>query len=349
MLERLMMVTFEPVGYAVLGLGWFAQCATLPAFRHSKKAKLVAVVSGDKSKARRLAKKFSASNAYTYEELPACFENRQVEAVYIATNNSSHARYAIEAANARRHVLCEKPMASSVDECSLMLEACRASGVRLMVAYRKYFDPAGLELKRMIGSGKLGRLKYIHTAFSLVCRPQGRARTWRLDGTVEGGGPLADLGVYEVSTIRWLLGQEPLEASAYRWTTDSETFRKVEENIAFRLTFPEGIVVQATVSFGAAHASFLQVHGERGWAAWNPAFQWNKKRRLFGEIDGQPFDKKFPVIDELARELDAFADAIRRQREPEPSGVQGMRDVAILAAIEQSAREGRVIPISLSE
>lgn len=343
------MSKFRPVGYAVLGLGWFAQSAILPAFRNSKKGRLVAVVSGDRSKATDLAKKFRASAAYSYEDLPACLSNPNVEAVYIASTNLSHAFFATEAANAGRHVLCEKPLASTVEECHQMVEACRASGVRLMVAYRKYFDPAGLELKRLIGSGKLGRLKYIHSAFSLVCRPKANARVWRLDEAAEGGGPLLDLGVYIVSTTGWLLGQEPLEASAYSWTTDSETFRNVEENIAFRLNFPEGVVVQATASFGAAHSSFVHVHGENGWAAWSPAFEWNKERTLSGKIGDKWFDKNFPVIDELAPEIDAFADSIRRKYNCEPCGAQGLRDVTILAAIDRSAREGRAVPIGRSK
>jgi predicted dehydrogenase len=110
------MATFKPVGYAVIGLGGFAQNAILPGFGHSKKTKLVALVSGDRSKAQRLATKFHAGAFYTYEELPACFSNPQVEAVYIATPNGSHAHYAVQAANAAKHVLCEKPMANSVQE-----------------------------------------------------------------------------------------------------------------------------------------------------------------------------------------------------------------------------------------
>ena len=326
------MATFKPVGYAVMGLGRFTQRAILPGFRHSKKAKLMALVSGDRSKAKLVARKFGAGTTYGYDELAACLSNPQVEAVYIATNNASHAHYAIEAANAGRHVLCEKPMANSVDECRRMVEACRASDVRLMIAYRKYFDPATLELKRLITSGKLGRLKYIHSAFGFICRAWGKARAWRLETKLEGGGPLADVGVYCVNTIRWLVGTEPLEASAYAWTTDHETFSKVDENIAFRLNFPRGIVAQATASFGAAQSSFLQVHGEKGWAALNPAYQWDKERCLFGKLGDRWFEKKFKVVDELALELDALADSIRRQREPGPSGIQGMRDVAVARA-----------------
>jgi predicted dehydrogenase len=343
------MAAFKPVGYAVIGLGGFAQGAILPGFRHSEKAKLVALVSGDRSKAKRLATKFHAGTFYTYEELPACFSNPQVEAVYIATNNGSHAHYAVQAANAAKHVLCEKPMANSVEECRQMLAACRASDVRLMIAYRKYFEPSSLELKKLITSGRLGRLKYIHSAFGIVLRAWGKAGAWHLDPKLSGGGALPDVGVYCVNTIRWLVGEEPLEASAYQWTTDPETFSKVDENIAFRLNFPHGLVTQATSSFSAAQSSFLQVHGEKGWAALNPAYPWDEERCLFGKTGDRWFEKKFKVIDELSVELDAFADSIRRKREPEPNGVQGMRDVAVMEAIYQSAREGRTVPITMPE
>ena len=339
----------KPVGYAVIGLGRFAQRAILPGFRHSKKAKLVALVSGDKSKAKRLAKKFGAEAFYSYEELPTCFAHPEVEAVYIATHNGSHATYAVQAANAGKHVLCEKPMANSVAECRQMVEACRASSVRLMIAYRKHFEPASLELKKLIKRGRLGRLKYIHSAFGIFVRARGQASSWHLDLKLAGGGSLPDVGVYCVNTIRWLVDAEPLAASAYQWTTDPETFSQVDENIAFRLDFPEGLVAQATSSFRAAESSFLQVNGEKGWACLNPAFQWDLERCLFGQIGNRWFEKKFKLVDELALEIDALADCVRSGREPEPNGVAGMRDVAVMEAIYQSAREGRTVPITMPE
>jgi predicted dehydrogenase len=341
------MAGLKRVGYAVIGLGGFAQRAILPGFRHSKKAKLVALVSGDESKAKRLAAKFGAEAFYTYKDLPACLSHPRVEAVYIATNNGSHAHYTVQAANAGKHVLCEKPMANSVVECRQMVEACRASGVRLMIAYRKYFEPSSLELKKLIKSGKLGALRYIHSGFGIFFGAQGH--TWHLDPKLSGGGSLPDVGVYCVNTIRWLVGEEPQDVSAYQWTTDPKMFSQVDENIAFRLDFPNGIVAQATSSFRAAESSFLQVNGEKGWACLNPAFQWDLERCLFGQIGNRWFEKKFKVIDELALELDALADCIRRQREPDPNGVQGMRDVAVMEAIYQSAREGRTVPITMPE
>jgi glucose-fructose oxidoreductase len=108
-------------------------------------------------------------------------------------------------------------------------------------------------------------------------------------------------------------------------------------------------VAQATSSFSAAQSSFLQVHGEKGWAALNPAYPWDEERCLFGKTGERWFEKKFKVIDELSLELDAFADSVRRKREPGPNGVQGIRDVAVMEAIYQSAREGRTVPITMPE
>src|SRR5579871_4157541 len=146
------MTVSKRVGFAVIGLGKFALNAILPGFHQSKRAKLVALVSGDAKKSKRLAKRFGAQAVYNYEELPACLSNPQVEAVYVATNIGTHARYAIQAAKAGKHVICEKTMAPSVEECQRMIGACRAAGVHLMVAYRKYFEPSSLALKQAISS-----------------------------------------------------------------------------------------------------------------------------------------------------------------------------------------------------
>lgn len=334
------------IGFAVVGLGGIAQDAILPAFRHSKKAKLVALVSGDEKKARRLAAKFGASDYYTYDDYALCLNHPHVDAVFIANHNGGHVEYTVRSAAARKHVLCEKPMANSVEECQRMIAACRASDVRLMIAYRKYFDPASLALKKLITSGKLGRLKILLSTFTIMVPPGSKTPAWHFSRALAGGGSLVDLGVYCVNTVRWLLDREPVEASAYAWSFDAERFREVEENIAFQLKFPDGIVLQASSSFGAAKGSVLHVHGEKGWAALDPAYPFNERRHLFGEINGRWFEKEYRPIDEFALELDAFADAIRRGRDPEPDGYEGLRDMVAMQAIYRAARENRPVPIS---
>jgi predicted dehydrogenase len=333
------------VGFAVVGLGRIAEVAVLPAFRRSRKAKLVALVSGDERKAKRFAEKFKASDYYTHDDYSLCLSHPQVDAVFVANHNGGHLEYTVRAAQAGKHVLCEKPMANTVEDCQRMVDACHASNVRLMIAYRKYFEPASLALKKLVAGGKLGRLKIIHSAFTINLGSRDKVPAWHFDRKLAGGGSLMDVGVYCVNTIRWLTGKEPFEAQAFTWTVDPARFSQVEENISFQLKFPGGLVAQASSSFGAASASFLHVHGEKGWAALDPAYAFDEERRLFGKIGGRWFEKKFRIMDEFALELDAFADCVRRRREPEPSGYQGLRDVAVMQAIYRSARENRPVPV----
>jgi predicted dehydrogenase len=341
------MTNRKRIGYAVVGLGRISQRAVLPAFRYSRDAKLVAVVSGDLTKAKRLSARYGAAAFYSYDEYDRCLENPEVNAVFIATDNGSHARYSIRAAEAGRHVLCEKPMATTVQDCQQMIRACRENKVRLMIAYRKYFEPASVALKNLVDTGKVGKLKIIHSAFTIMLPVNKNLPAWHLERTA-GGGALVDVGIYCVNAARWLTGTEPLEASAYSWSTDLQRFHSVEESIAFQLKFPGGIFLQASASFGAARANFLKVFGEKGWAALDPAFAYDEERNLFGKLAGRWFEKRFKIIDEFALELDAFAYSVRRGRDPEPDGREGFCDVAVIEAIYQAAREGRWVPVDFS-
>jgi predicted dehydrogenase len=341
------MATSKKVGYAVVGLGSIAEYAILPAFRDAKKSKLVALVSGDAAKAKRLAKKFHAAAHFTYDDFDECLGNPEVEAVFVATNNGTHVRFTLQAAASGKHVLCEKPLANTVEECRRMVEACRKSKVKLMTAYRKYFEPASLEFKKLIASGKLGRLKFIHTAFSVNLPPSSK---WHLSLSASGGGALPDVGVYCVNTVRFVIGREPVEAAGgYAWTVDPARFSEVEESIAFQLKFPDSLYMQATASFGAAQASFLQIHGEKGWAALDPAYAFSEERRMFGKIGGKWFERKFKPINEFNLEMDHLAECIRRNREPGPDGLAGMRDVEIIQAIYQSVKLNQPVAIPLPE
>jgi predicted dehydrogenase len=336
------MAQLRRVGYAVVGLGHIAEHAVLPAFRQSKKSRLIALVSSDPKKARRLASKFHAPLTFTYDCFEECLRNPEVEAVYIATNNSTHLNFTVRAAAAGKHVLCEKPLANTAEECRQMVEACRKNNVRLMTAYRKYFEPASVALKQLVASKELGALKLIHSTFTFNLPAE---QVWHLRRELAGGGSLWDVGVYCVNTVRWLTGLEPTEATAYSWTADPERFKEVEESISFQLKFPGGLYVQASSSFAAAKASFIQIHGEKGWAALNPAYPYNEPRCLFGQIGEKWFDRTFKPVEEFHLELDHLAACIRAHREPEPDGVTGMRDVAVMEAIYSAAASARAVSI----
>ena len=124
-----------------------------------------------------------------------------------------------------------------------MVEACRANSVRLMIAYRKYFEPGSVALKKLVNSGKLGRLGHMFSSYTEIVDP-GKTKTWQLNQKLAGGGSLIDLGIYCVNTMRWVADSTPIDATAYRWTDDPKRFSEVEDSIAFRLTHPDGLVSQ---------------------------------------------------------------------------------------------------------
>jgi predicted dehydrogenase len=334
------------VGYAVVGLGSISQVAVLPAFAHSKKAKLIAVVSGDKNKARKLAEQFKAGSAFSYGELSVCLSNPEVEAVYIATPPGEHEKYTVAAAKVGKHVLCEKPLAATVKQARNMVDACRRNKVEFMTAYRKYFEPSSVTLRNMISKGELGRIDVIHTLFTEL-RPFGdQSPSWLFSRKLCGGGPLTDLGVYCVNTCRWLVDEDPIAASgAVSWVRDRRRYKEVEEGITFRLEFRSGLILQGTAAYSAAFSSFVHVHGEKGWAELAPAFAFEEERRLSGKIAGKWFAKTFKPIDEFALELDYFSRCIREGRRPEPDGEQGLRDIVIIDAIYQAAKKGGTVKI----
>ena len=150
------------VRYAVVGLGHIAQVAVLPAFAHAKNAKLVAVVSGDAAKRRAAGRRFKLEATYDYDEFEACLDT--VDAVYIALPNHQHAEYTIRAANAGVHVLCEKPMAVTVEECERMIAACADNGVKLMIAYRLHFEEINLGAVELVRKGRIGDPKYFSSS-----------------------------------------------------------------------------------------------------------------------------------------------------------------------------------------
>jgi len=338
------MVAGKKVGFAVVGLGCIAKSSVLPAFTRCKRARLIAVVGRDKKNVGAFARIFKAKATYGSEEFAQCLADPAISAVYVATPPGEHLAFTQQAAQAGKHVLCEKPLAATVEQATRMVDTCRDNGVLLMTAYRKYFEPGALYVKKLIRGDALGRIDVIHTAFSELHTP-GVSLNWLLDSKMAGGGPLMDLGVYCVNTTRWLVGEDPIEASARAWRNDKERFCDVEEGISFRLQFPSGLVVHGSSSYGAALSSFVFVQGTKGWVCLTPAFPFDEERRLTGKIAGRWLEKKFKVVDEFASEIDAFAYAIQKKQPIEPDGVQGLRDMKILHTIYEAANQQTSLPV----
>lgn len=333
------------IGYAVVGLGNLTRNAILPAFAHCKKSKLVALVSRDTTKASELRAKFKVPSHYAASAYRHCLADGAISAVYIVTPPALHEECTVRAAQAGKHILCEKPLAATAEQSARMVEVCRRNGVLLMTAYRKYFEPSTLYLKSLITSGALGRLDTIHTSFSEIYNRK-IAPGWLLDASLAGGGPLMDLGVYCVNTSRWLAGEDPVQAVAQSWRHDTRRFDDVEEGASFRLDFPSGLVVQGISTYSAAISSFVFIQGSKGWVSLSPAYTFDDERRVTGKIAGRAIDRRFKVVDEFALEIDAFSSAILGKKPIVPDGAQGHRDMLILQAIYESARTSRPAAIN---
>src|SRR6201988_3722023 len=201
------------IGYCVVGLGPISMQHFMPAVKTSKKSRITALVSGHRDKAERMAAEYRvpSRSIYSYENYDEIGKNPDVDAVYIALPNSMHAEYTIRAAEAGKHVLCEKPMATSVEDSRAMIQACESAHKKLMIAYRCQYEPAHLRAIELIREGKLGSVQSIESAFGFPVAPN----EWRLDKKLAGGGPLMDVGIYCLNASRYLTGEEPSDLAGF--------------------------------------------------------------------------------------------------------------------------------------
>jgi glucose-fructose oxidoreductase len=328
------------VRYAVIGLGHISQVAALPAFAHARRnSELVALVSGDAAKRRKLGQRYRVPS-YAYEDCAELFSRGEVDAVYIGLPNHLHCAYTLLAARAGVHVLCEKPMALTALECREMIQEAEDHGVKLMVAYRLHFEGANLEALAIARSGKVGEPRIFQSTFTMQVKPD-NVRVRR----ETGGGPLYDIGIYCLQAARQLFGCDPLEAFAMSASSDDPRFREVDEMTSVVLRFPEARLAAFTTSFGAADVSAYQLIGTKGDLRVDPAYEYQSALAHRLTLGGRSRTRRFAKRDQFAPELLHFSDCILRGREPEPSGMEGLVDVAVIEALLRSAQTGRVVEL----
>jgi glucose-fructose oxidoreductase len=328
------------VRYAIVGLGHIAQVAVLPAFAHARRnSRVVALVSDDRTKRREVARKYRIDATYSYEQYEQCLE--QVDAVYIALPNHLHAEYTIRAARAGVHVLCEKPMAVTARECRRMVDACRRAGVKLMIAYRLHFEELNLDAIELVRRGRIGEPKFFNSSFAMTVRP-GDIRTKK----AMGGGTLYDIGVYCINAARYLFRAEPVEVMAISVNSGLSKLAKIDESTGALLRFPDGRVAAFVTSFNAADVGEYRIVGTKGQLHVNPAFEYAEGLAYELTIDGRTTRKRVGKRDQFAPELLYFSDCILNDRTPEPSGEEGLQDVAIVEALYKSAATGKAVRIA---
>jgi predicted dehydrogenase len=236
-------------------------------------------------------------------------------------------------------VLCEKPLAVHDDECTAMVQACEEAGVQLMTAYRLHFEPLSLEIFDLVRRGDIGRPRYFSSSFSMHAKPGG-IRTRR----ATGGGTLFDLGVYCVNTARVLFGAEPTRAFACSVPGARSGMPEIDEMTSAVLCFEDGLAT-FTTSFAAGGVSSFRIVGTDGDIHVEPAYEYTESLAYTLTVGDRTIRKKGRRRDQFAAELLYFSACILQNREPEPSGDEGARDVRIVNALYEAARLGRPIPL----
>lgn len=331
----------QKVRYAVVGLGWFAQTAVLPAFAHARdNSELVALVSGDPEKLRKIGRKYRVGALYSYEEYPRCLAGGDVDAVYIVLPNHLHHDAAVAAANAGIHVLCEKPMAVTEEECEDMIRAADENEVRLMVAYRLHFEEGNLEAARIVNSGKIGEPRIFSSVFTMQVENEDNIR---LNPIARGGGTLYDIGIYCINAARYLFRDEPLEVQAFTANKGERRFRDTDEMTSGVMRFPGERLASFTASFGASDHGSYRVVGTKGDVLLADAYEFADAKKLEVTIGEKKTKRTFPKRDQVAAEIVRFSQSVGGGRHPEPSGREGLADVRIIRALYRSASEGRAV------
>jgi predicted dehydrogenase len=324
------------VRYAVVGAGNIAQVAVLPAFAHAREnSRLVALVSGDAEKREVLGRRYQIELTGDYEELESILDRGEIDAVYIATPNSLHREYAVRAAQRGVHVLCEKPLAPTVEDADAIAEACRSHGVKLMVAYRLHFEEANLAAIELARSNQLGTLRLFSSFFSHVVREGDIRRNADL-----AGGAVFDLGVYCINAARHLFDADPISVFATAEQRDG-----TDDTTVVVMKFEEDRIAQFTVSNSAADVSSYRIVGDKGDLRLEPAYDYAAGNAHYLTLDGHTTRREFGKRDQFAPELIYFSNCVRNDVEPEPSGGEGVRDVRVIEAIRESIDTGAPVEL----
>lgn len=333
-------------GYAIVGLGRLALEQILPAFAKCKRSRSVALVSGDPAKAAKVADQYGIGpkHLYDYKSFDRIRDDPDVEVVYIVLPNSMHLEFTARAASAGKHVLSEKPMATSSAECRQMIDACNRAGRTLMVAYRCQYEPYNRALTAIARTRELGAVRLINAE---NVQNMADPSQWRLRRALAGGGSLPDIGIYCLNACRYLTGEEPVEVSAMiQSPADDPRFREVEDRVAFQLRFPSGVLASCQSGYSAHESRRLRLLGESGWAELDPAFSYKGLRLHVGRVGGKAevvSERRLDEADQFAAEIDHMSERLAEGRRPRTPGEEGLQDHRLMEAIYESAREGRPV------
>ena len=329
----------ERLGIALVGLGYYSTDLLAPALQQTKNCYLAGIVTGTPAKAEAWKKKFNIpdKNIYNYDTFDQIVNNPDIDVVYVVLPPSMHKEYVVRAANAGKHVWCEKPMAMTPEECQAMIDAARKNKRKLAIGYRLHHEPNTQEYRKIIREKQLGNVKKV--ACTAAYRDN-RTDHWKQKREM-GGGVLYDMGVYAIQGARIGTGMEPIAiVSATTSTTRPEIYKNgLDETTTAQLEFKGGVLADITTSFGEK-SNFLTIRCDEGDIKMVPysAYAGVKGSSPLGIIN-HPYDQPGQQI----RQMDDDARAIMDNKPMLVPGEEGLRDIRLVRAIYESARTGKRI------
>jgi 1,5-anhydro-D-fructose reductase (1,5-anhydro-D-mannitol-forming) len=326
----------------VVGASTIAGAYMASAISNASGSELTGVASGDTKRARVFAEQHNLSRAYrSLEEL---WTDPEVDAVYISSINALHASHAIAAADAGKHVLCEKPLATTVADAVTMIEACERSGVLLGVDHNLRCAPAHVTARRLIADGRLGRVLSARVLHAMSLPPT--LRRWRTHDPSAGGGAALELTVHDVDLLRFLLQDEVTEVTAFVAPLASDTVG-VEDTLAGVLRFQRGALAtfhdSLVVPF--SHTS-LSIHGDAGALYIDDAMADDPVARLTLTDSGGSHEIPTSTTQGLYDGVvAAFTAAVRGSGQLAATAEDGLRAVAIATAAKQASALGQAVSL----
>src|SRR6266498_881452 len=310
--------------------------ALIPPLRASKRNKLVAVASRSQEKAASYAKEKKISRAHgSYEALLA---DPEIDVIYNPLPNHLHAEWTIKAVEAGKHVLCEKPLALSVEEVDAIRAAARIHGRVVAEAFMYRHHPQTLKVREIIKSGSLGTLKLIHGSFSFVLTHEGDVRLkpeW-------GGGSIWDVGCYPISNARSALGENPLEVYGQQITGPTG----IDETFIGQMKFTNDVYMQFDSSFVIPFHAFMEFVGSEGTLNIPVPFKPNENEKIYLTRDGKTETIKIKGQELYIGEVEDMADAILLGKEPRISLDDSRSNVMTITALLESARTGKAVKMT---
>ncbi|HEU0222523.1 MAG TPA: Gfo/Idh/MocA family oxidoreductase [Paracoccaceae bacterium] len=299
------------------------------------------VLSSDRSRGADYAARHGFPHSTA--DLDALLADPEIGAVYISSTNEKHHPQAMAAIAAGKHVLCEKPLAMTLDEAVEMVRAAQAKGVTFGTNHHLRNAGSHLAIRDLIASGRLGRVLSVRVFHAVHLPPH--LQGWRISDPAAGGGVIPDIVVHDADTVRFYLGEDPAEVVAK--SAVSGLGQGVEDSVMSVWTMPSGVMVQTHESFTHPFAgSGIEVHGSDGSVFGRGIMT----QRPVGEV--MLFEKSgqqaiaFPGHDLYAHSLGLFAEAVAGRGRPAADGVDGVKSLAVALAVREAARLGRAVPVN---